>query len=316
MHRLVKALALIAVCAVAIQPGSAAYSSTGQDVGALGHILFTRAGGTYGDETLFVARADGTGQRRISRLGGACCPWATASGSRIVFAGNGSGGRVSAVTARLDGSHRILLSLPKGTLNLAPGPLSPDGKIVAREGFDEKHPGNSGIYLTRASDGKILRRVTRTHFIPGDFSPDGRRIVLFKSRDGSPPPPGALWIVNSNGTGLRRLTPPNVQVECCFNYRWSPDAASILFADSSGVLWSIAPDGSKLTEVFKDPDGGYAATPTWSPDGSMILFALDPTPNPFDHPPNGLYVIHLDGSGLTEILGGSDFKREPVWVTG
>ena len=90
----------------------------------------------------------------------------------------------------------------------------------------------------------------------------------------------------------------------------------ILFADSSGVLWTIAPDGSKLTQTFKDASGRYAVTPTWSPDGSMIMFALDPTPNQFDHPTNGLYVINSDGSGLDKIIAGNDFKREPVWVSG
>jgi hypothetical protein len=41
-----------------------------------------RSGGSYGDETLFVARADGTGQRRISKLGVTCCPWALDSRGR------------------------------------------------------------------------------------------------------------------------------------------------------------------------------------------------------------------------------------------
>jgi dipeptidyl aminopeptidase/acylaminoacyl peptidase len=148
-----------------------------------------------------------------------------------------------------------VLSLPKGTLSLGPGPLSADGKTIAREGFDDKHPGSAGIYLTRASDGKILRRVTRAHFIPGDFSPDGKQLVLFKGAEGDPPAPGSLWLVNTRGTGLRRLTPVNVQVGCCFNYRWSPDGTKILFADSNGVLWTIAPNGSKLTQVFKDVNG-------------------------------------------------------------
>jgi Tol biopolymer transport system component len=66
--------------------------------------------------------------------------------------------------------------------------------------------------------------------------------------------------------------------------------------------------------AFKDGRGRYAVTPTWSPDGSMIMFALDPTWNPFDHPTNGRYAIHADGSRLTKVIGGNDFKREPVWV--
>lgn len=281
-----------------------------------GRIVFARAGGTFGDETLFVARADGSGQRRISQFGRTCCVWATRDGSRINSAGSGSGGRITAVTANFDGTHRVVLPLPKGTLSLASGPFSPDGKTIAREGFDDQRPANAGIYLTRASDGNVLRRVTRRHFIPGDFSPDGKRLVVFSNTEGQPPPPGQLWAVNTNGTGLRRLTPTSMKVQCCNNYRWSPDGSKILFADADGIVWQIAPNGSKLTKVFEDGNDRYAITPTWSPDGSMIMFALGPGRNPFSHPPNGLFVMQSDGRRLRQVIGGNDFKREPVWVRG
>jgi Tol biopolymer transport system component len=97
------------------------------------------------------------------------------------------------------------------------------------------------------------------------------------------------------------------------NYRWSPDGSKIVFANPDGGLWTIAPDGTGLAEVFHQADA-WAITPTWSPDGSMILFGLDPSPNPFAHPANGLYVIRADGTDVTLVLGGDDFKREPSWV--
>ena len=302
--------------ALALLFGSAAFiqgSASAEESALQGHILFTRAGGRFGDETLYVAKADGTSQRRISNFGRTCCPWATRSGSRIVFGGSAPDGRITAVTANLDGSKRTVLPLPKGTLELASGPFSPDGKMLAREGFGEQ-PSQGGIYLTRASDGKIIRRVTRRQFIPGDFSPDGKQLVVFAQPDGGDPRPGSLWLVQTSGKGLHRLTPATTQVQCCGNYRWSPDGKKILFADAGGVIWTISPDGSNLTEVYRDDNGRYAITPTWSPDGSMIMFALDPTPDPFQHPVNSLYIIGSDGTGLTKVLGGSNFKREPVWV--
>jgi hypothetical protein len=314
MQRLLPVLALLGAGLTLFGSSAGWSASTPTITGLPGHVVFTRAGGPYGDETLFVAKLDGTGERPISRRNSTCCPWATPTGSRLDFAGS-TNNRITATTANLDGSHSHVLPLPKGTLNLGSGPITKNGTVIAREGFDDKHPASAGIYLTRATDGKVLRRVTRTHFIPGDFSPDGKQLVLFKNRPSANPLPGALWIVNTNGTGLRRLTPSQVSVECCFNYRWSPDGTKILFADADGVIWTIAPDGSKLTQVFKDANGRYAATPTWSPDGSLILFALDPSQDPFQHPPNGLYVIRADGTDLTKVIGGNDFKREPVWVS-
>jgi Tol biopolymer transport system component len=311
------ALVLLAVGSESLAGRSDTTRPAGRSISGLsGHILFTRAGGAYGDETLFVAHADGSGERRISKLGGSCCPSATPTGSRVATAANSPDGRVTAAISRLDGTHRVMLPLPNGTLNLGPGPLSADGKTIAREGFDEKHPGASGVYLTRVSDGKIVRRITRRQFIVADFSPNGKQLLLFKNPEGDPPPPGALWLVNTNGTGLHRLTRATIQVGCCFNYRWSPDGTKILFADADGVLWTIAPNGTGLTQVFKDAEGRYAITPTWSPDGSVIMFALDPTDDQFAHPANGLYVIRADGSDLTLVLGGNNFKREPVWVSG
>jgi Tol biopolymer transport system component len=141
-----------------------------------------------------------------------------------------------------------------------------------------------------------------------------KQLVLFRGPEGQPPPPGSLWIVNTDGTGLRQLTPSRVKVGCCFNYRWSPNGKKILFADFGGRFWTIAPDGSQLKRIFKDRRGRFAITPTWSPDGSMIMFALDPTRNPFAHPPNSLYVIRSNGRGLRKVIGGNTFKREPVWV--
>jgi Tol biopolymer transport system component len=283
--------------------------------GLTGHVLFTRAGGVYGDETLFVAKADGTDERQVGELGRNCCPWASHDGSRIVFAESAPDGRVTAVTANLDGSKRVVLQLPKGNLNLAAGPLSPDGTLVALEGFDDAHPADAGIYLEQASDGANRKRVTTVHFIPGDFSPDGKQLLLFRNSEGDPPPPGSLWLVNLDGSGLHQLTPAKTTVQCCFNYRWSPDGTKILFADPDGMLWTIAPDGSNLIRVFKDAGGRYAITPAWSPDGSMIMFALDPSQDPFTHPNNGMYVIRADGKDLTEVIGRDDFKREPVWVS-
>lgn len=283
-----------------------------------GHIIFTRAGGGYGDETVFVAKADGTDEHRISELGTGCCPWATRDGSRLVVSANAPDGRVSTVAEDLDGSNRVVLPLPKGTLNLGSGPFSPDGTLVALEGFDPSHRAPEGIYLERASDGTGRKRVTTKEFIPGDFSPDGNQLLLFQSVNPKVEPPahGSLWLVNVDGSGLHQITAAGTMAQCCFNYRWSPDGRKILFADEYGTLWTIAPDGSSLTQLFKDPAGRYAITPTWSPDGSMIMFALDPAPNPFSHPNNGMYVILANGSSLTQVIGGDDFKREPVWVSG
>jgi Tol biopolymer transport system component len=62
--------------------------------------------------------------------------------------------------------------------------------------------------------------------------------------------------------------------------RWSPDGSKILLQSAStedvGALWIVEPDGSSFKRLFVDSEGRFAISPTWSPTGDQIMFALDP----------------------------------------
>lgn len=280
-----------------------------------GRIVFTRAGGAYGDETTFVANIDGSGELQIGELGKSGGPWAMRDGSLLVVTTVDDSGRLIASMSQLDGSDARLVPQPAG-LQFGSGPFTPDGRRFVVEaftapGFDADH-----TYVVDR-DGTSIDVLVDEHFITGDVSPGGEQVLLFKGPKpaaGVRPPPGNLWLVDIDGSNLHKLTPDSIPVQCCFNFHWSPDGSRIIFASPDGGLWTIAPDGAGQTEVFRDTEGRWAITPTWSPDGSMIMFGLDPTEDPFRHPPNGLYVIRADGTGLTLVLGGQDFKREPIWL--
>jgi len=283
--------------------------------GLKGTIAFSRAGDSFGEGTIFLASIDGSNERQLTRRGDSGGLWAARDGSRIVYFGVTSDDRGSAVVANGDGSNPKLLELPEGTLNLGTGPFAPDGSRVLREGFDDARTDVAGIYVSDVDGGNVVRLTTR-HFIPADWSPDGRHLLLFDNEapTSEPPAPGKLYISNADGSEPTQLTPDGVLVACCGTSRWSPDGSKIVFATQDGMIHTIAPDGSELRDVFKDRDGRFAIGPTWSPDGSMILFGLDPVANSFSHPPNALVVIRSDGTGLTELIGGNDFKREAAWM--
>lgn len=297
-------------------PASAAPSFVPPDVA--GRIIFTRSGGTFGDDTVFTANADGTNQHQLSDLGAACCPWATRDGARILFSTLAPDDRVTTNTMNFDGSDKFVIPLPDEALELGPGPFSPDGQQIAFEGFGPREDDPlSGIYIGNA-DGTNLVRITGPG-IPGDWSPDGTRLLFFRGPGGDPPRAGSLFLINVDGSEEHQLTPDGVEVTCCWNYRWSPDGSRILFADSEGVIWLIDPDGTDLTQLFVDATVNrvrrYAVTPTWSPDGSQVMFGLSPTP-PFSFTAmtSSLYVIEADGTGLTLVISGGDYKREPSWI--
>lgn len=289
-----------------------------------GQILFTRAGGTYGDETVYTANADGTDQRRITGFGKTCCPRWSSDGSRILMAASAPGGRGTTGFFRPDGTLVRKVPLPPGSLNLFGQVFSFATGRLACEGFDDNKPRLDGIYTIRASDGGELIRVTHHHDVPAGFSPDGSRIFFFRAVEGFPSigdqQEGSLFVVNADGMDLHRVTPKDMPVEVAGNSggRLSVDGRWIVFT-SSGDIWKIHPDGSGLAKVFKDSKGRLAITPTWSPDGSFILFGLDPAGSLAvvdSAPVNGLYVIRADGTGLTPVLVSNDWKREPDWVAG
>ena len=223
-------------------------------------------------------------------------------------------------TLDLDGEHFERLELTDPTLNLVPGPWSPDASRIAFEGWDDSDRSRTGVYTARASDGRDLVRVTKRpglrDDIPLDYSPDGRQLVFYRSAHADPDPHvgGSLWIVNVDGTDPHRVSGRAHPADWA---RWSPDGRAILFATErtapSGAIWTVAPDGSQLTKVFADPAGRFPITPTWSPDGSQILFALDPTNDEFTHPDNTLNLINADGTDMRLVLGTPDFKRWPEW---
>lgn len=116
-----------------------------------------------------------------------------------------------------------------------------------------------------------------------DWSPDGRWIVFASYRDDAV----ELWLLDAASGGTRPLTSNGaVNVEP----RWSPDGKRIAFVSTAYKqrfhihTIAVAPDGSagpveRLTEDNDShlPRYYYSAfdhflSPTWSPDGSEILF--------------------------------------------
>jgi Tol biopolymer transport system component len=292
-----------------------------------GKLLFTRAGGKFGDETIFTAAADGTHERRVSGFGATCCPGWSSDGRYMLMAASAPDGRITTGIADPDGSHLRRIPLPSGTLNLGCSQaLSLRTGRLACEGWSDTKPSLRGIYTVRASDGGDLVRLTTSSEMQDTlvmgFSPDGSRVFFFRSVEGFPSIGdqlgGSLFVVNADGKGLHQVTPPGKPVEIVGNAggRLSRDGRWIVFT-SFGVIWKIRPDGSGLTRVFRHPQGRLAITPTWSPDGRYILFGLDPPGSLATvdiAPANGLYIIRADGTDLTPLIVSDDWKRNPDWV--
>jgi Tol biopolymer transport system component len=311
-------LLLVSPLAGFVSSAPTATSPTSASHALRGRIVFSRAGGVYGKETIFAANADGSHQRQLNKLGDGCCPRISRDGKRVLFSGLAPDGRITTTIMNFNGTHSRVIPLPGKTLNLGPGAWSPNGKRIAFQGWDNNNPSLNAIYTGRSSDAGNLKRVkgTNGNDLPGDYSPDGTRLAFGRGLPNGNSV-GSVWVVNLNGSGLKELSPPK-QLVGFGTIRWSPDGRNIMFQDArneaTGALWTVHPDGSHLKRVFQDSKGRFAISSTWSPDGKQIMFALDSFANEDDHLDNGLYVIKANGTGLTLVIGGHDFKYSPDWV--
>ncbi len=186
---------------------------------------------------------------------------------------------------------------------------SPDGTRIA---FASETDGAWDIFVLNV-DGSGISRLTNdgTSRSP-DWSPDGTRIAF----DGGQ---GAIYVMNSDGTGIIQLTTGSSPA-------WSPDGTRIAF-EQGRMLHVIRVDGSGLTQVTDGTgmtqlfEGRWEVAevsdrlPSWSPDGSRIVFERSWIWGEDGY--NDVYVVNADGTGeapAVPIRGGLWVaKLDPTW---
>ncbi len=110
-------------------------------------------------------------------------------------------------------------------------------------------------------------------------SPDGSRIVFGVSsldREANRRR-SDLWMVRTDGTGLRRLTTHEASD---FNPRWSPDGGSVFFLSTrsgSAQVWRLPIAPGEAQQVSDLPLG--VGNLIVSPDGARLAFTLDVFPD-------------------------------------
>ena len=196
---------------------------------------------------LAVVNADGSGLRRLTtRRAHVFNPSWSADGKTI---------RYGRWLVRADGSGHS--ELPRNVP--VAGAWSPDGQRIAfsrvsHSPADIRNPTKLGLWVVNA-DGSDARQVApkATWGVPAPaWSPDGRRIAfrrydgrLFESAGNSD-----LFVVNADGSGLRRLTRGAANVRW---FAWSPDGRTIAFLRNKEV-YIVKADGSaerRLTQLDK-----------------------------------------------------------------
>ena len=221
-------------------------------------IAHVRESGLAGMGELWVMKADGSGARKLlsatARRNGsmrdsvdpeALVPSWARDGSFIVVAAAryderklsaGPQPLVLAVPVK-GGALRDLLTLPRGrdgSASVVSPQLSPNGKLIA---FIYGAAGTHALYVARP-DGSHRKRISIAHVAYGrnlDWSPDSRRIVFLRQVSFDDGGYAELYVINADGTGLRRLTNEKLSTEN-ESPAWSPDGRQIILKSGADSL--------------------------------------------------------------------------------
>jgi Tol biopolymer transport system component len=93
---------------------------------------------------------------------------------------------------------------------------------------------------------------------------------------------------------------------------WSPDETKIAFQSNSAEspsLWLMNADGTNARQIPHQPSG-FNYSPKFSPDGTKLIFMNDPRVAGPSGWPMRLYVMGVDGTGLTPVGPADRFSSD------
>ena len=198
-----------------------------------------------------------------------------------------------------DGSSKRIISVGPAECPT----FSRDGSIVCYRTATPE-PGTEKIMLYRIGSGQ-----TDSITIPGllseilfpQISPRGDKIAFIASLGFEN---HSLYLIDSNGANLSRLTPPINPVDV----RYSPDDSSILYVKWDGLkehLYSVSKYGGQ-PRLLSDTTF-FDSTPEYSVNGSQIIFASDTA----QYRISDIVIIDSDGTHRRKITNSPWEEKEP-----
>lgn len=195
-----------------------------------------------------------------------------------------------------------------GGLSMSPR-VSPDSSRIA---FSSLNP-RSGWAIRMYS--MVLGRLVSfpagtsgsTNLSPA-WSADGSRIAFSSARSGDP----EIWVCDSNGGKPTRITAfAGPDVSPVWNPKTNSQIAWVSGRTGLPQIYIMDADGSNVQRMT---DGGYATSPSWSPNGQFLTFAWNRKYGPGAPGGQDIYIMDIASKRwvqLTHEAGRNDF---PSWA--
>ncbi|HXR38469.1 MAG TPA: Tol-Pal system beta propeller repeat protein TolB [Terracidiphilus sp.] len=194
-----------------------------------------------------------------------------------------------------------------GTISISPR-ISPDNSRLAFASL-----GRDG-WTIRMYSFELNRYVAFTAGTAGGsnqspaWSADGSKIAFSSSRTGNP----EIWLSDASGGNLHKLTAfkgPNVAPT--FNPRTGAQIAWVSGRTGLPQIYTMDIDGSNVQRIT---DGGYAVSPSWSPNGQLLAFSWNRKYGPGDPGGDDIHVIDLASKDYLQITHESGSNDFPSWA--
>jgi TolB protein len=191
-----------------------------------------------------------------------------------------------------------------GSISISPR-VSPDNSRLAFSSL-----GRDGFQINMYS--LLLGRLVAfpisggTNLSPA-WSPDGNTIAYSSSRSGDP----EIYLTAVDGNLSRRITNfKGPDVSPVFNPRTGAQIAWISGRTGLPQLYIMETDGSSVQRLT---DGGYATSPSWSPNGQFIAFAWNRKYGPGLPGGQDIYVMEIATKRWIQLTHDTGLCDFPSW---
>jgi TolB protein len=191
-----------------------------------------------------------------------------------------------------------------GTISLSPR-VSPDNDRIAFASL-----GKQGWAIRMYS--LLLGRMVTFSSPPGTtlspaWSSDGTKLAFSGSRSGDP----EIYVSDASGINAKQITRfrgPDVSPT------WNPKTNSqIAWCSGRSGLPQIYTMDSDGTNVARLTDGGYATSPSWSPNGQFLAFAWNRKYGPGAPGGQDIYIMDIASKRWTQLTHDNGRMDFPSW---